>query len=276
MGCSIFGLLIYLERRRPLRNATESKLTRGTRNLSVAAIGALAIQVAEKPVTDPLAALVERRRWGLLQQARLPRWLEGALAVLLLDYTLYIWHVLTHRVSFLWRFHQVHHVDLDMDATTGLRFHFGELAISTLWRAAQVLGLGVSQRSLSLWQTLTIFFIMFHHSNVKLPLRVERWLCRLIVTPRMHGIHHSIVAEETDSNWSSGLMVWDRIHGTLRLNIAHDEIEIGVPAYRDPHEVTLPRLMEMPFGEQRATWQLPAGGRPARKPSPLPPDHLLD
>lgn len=270
-----FVTLLWLERRRPLRRSVEPKVRREARNLAVAALSAAAIRVAEKPVTGRLAAMVERRRWGLLKGLSLPAWLEVPLAVALLDYTLYLWHVIVHKVPFLWRFHQPHHVDLDMDASTALRFHFGEMVLSVPWRAAQVVVIGASPLALSVWQTATLLEIMFHHSNVELPVEVERWLSRLIVTPRMHGIHHSMIPEETDSNWSSGLTVWDWLHGTLRLNVPQDAIIIGVPAYRDPEEVTLPKVLAMPFEEQRGRPRLPQGGQPSRPPSPVPPDHLL-
>lgn len=258
-----FGALLWLERRRPLRHAIEPKLTREARNLAVAAVSAAALQLAERPVIEPLTALVERRRWGLLKRARLPVWLEVALAIGLLDYTLYLWHVLTHRLPFLWRFHVVHHVDLDLDASTALRFHFAELALSVPWRAAQVSLLGVSPLSFSVWQTLLFLSIMFHHSNLRLPINFERRLNRLIVTPRMHGIHHSIVREETDSNWSSGLTLWDYLHGTLRLNVPQEEITIGVPAYRQPEEVGLLEILVMPLTAERPAWLLPGDGRSA-------------
>jgi sterol desaturase/sphingolipid hydroxylase (fatty acid hydroxylase superfamily) len=107
----------------------------------------------------------------------------------------------------LWRFHQVHHVDLDMDASTAIRFHFGEITISIIWRAGQVLLIGATPLSLSVWQTLLLMSVMFHHSNVELPWRIERWLSLLIVTPRMHGIHHSIVHRETNSNFSNNVSI---------------------------------------------------------------------
>jgi sterol desaturase/sphingolipid hydroxylase (fatty acid hydroxylase superfamily) len=261
-----FGLLVWLERRRPLRRNVEPKLTRETRNLAVAGVSALALQLTERPLIEKLTALVERRQWGLLKLVRLPLWLEVALAVVLLDYTLYLWHVLTHRVPFLWRFHLAHHIDLDLDASTALRFHFAELLLSIPSRAAQVLILGVTPLSFSLWQTFLFLSIMFHHSNMRLPLEVERKLNKLIVTPRMHGIHHSVVREETDSNWSSGLTLWDWLHGTLRLNVPQDEITIGVPSYRQPEEVELLKVLAMPFGEERDTWHLPGDGRPVRTP----------
>jgi sterol desaturase/sphingolipid hydroxylase (fatty acid hydroxylase superfamily) len=261
-----FGLLVWLERRRPLRRAVEPKLRREARNLAVAAAGAAALRVTEKPLADALTSLVERRRWGLLKLVRLPAWLEVALAVVLLDYTLYLWHVLTHRVPFFWRFHMVHHVDLDLDASTALRFHFAELVLSVPWRAAQILLIGVSPPARSAWQTLLFLSIMFHHSNVRLPVEIERRLNAFVVTPRMHGIHHSTVKEETNSNWSSGLTVWDWLHGTLWLDVPQDAIDIGVPAYRDPREVGLVSMLALPFGEERPTWRLNGtGAEPARE-----------
>lgn len=270
-----FAALFWWERRRPLRHAVENKNVRTGRNLTVAALSAAAIRLAEKPFTDPLSALVERRRWGLVPCLHLPAWLEVPLAVALLDYTLYVWHVLAHRVPWLWRFHVVHHVDLDLDASTALRFHFGEMVASVPWRVAQVVLIGVSPAALSVWQTLTLMEIMFHHSNVELPVGVERWLCRLIVTPRMHGIHHSIVPGETNTNWSSGLTLWDALHGTLQLNVPQAAVTVGVPAYRAPAEVTLPHMLALPFERQRPSDILPGDGTPTRLPLPVPPDRLL-
>lgn len=249
-----FGALLYMEFRRPLRKTVEPKLRRNARNLAVAALGAVTLRVAEQPLAGPLSALVARRRWGLLQMARLPVWLEVAAAVLLMDYTLYWWHVATHRIPWLWRFHAVHHVDLDLDASTAIRFHFGELAQSVSWRAAQVAILGVTPLSLSVWQTMLLPFILFHHSNIRLSRQIETRLTRWIVTPRMHGIHHSTVREETDSNWSSGFTLWDRLHGTLKLGIPQEQITIGVPAYQNPRNVTLPKIIALPFGEQQPMW----------------------
>jgi sterol desaturase/sphingolipid hydroxylase (fatty acid hydroxylase superfamily) len=270
-----FVALAWLERRRALRREKEPKLTRNARNLAVAGLGAAALQLTESPLARRLTALVERRKMGLLKLLHLPVWLETAVAVALLDYTLYVWHVLTHKVPFLWRFHLVHHADLDLDASTALRFHFGELVLSVPWRAGQIILIGVSPLALSIWQMLLRISILFHHSNVRLPIESERWLNILIVTPRMHGIHHSIVREETDSNWSSGLTFWDRLHGTLRLNVPQDEITIGVPSYREPEEVELTKILTLPVREQRATGQLPEGGERQRESSPVQLDHLL-
>jgi sterol desaturase/sphingolipid hydroxylase (fatty acid hydroxylase superfamily) len=276
LAITAFGLcLLWRELRRPLRRSVESKFRRDARNLAVAALSGLTLLFAEAPVAQMLAAMVEKRGWGMVRLVEAPPWLQVALAVILLDYTLYVWHVLTHRVPFLWRFHVVHHADLDMDASTALRFHFGEMLVSVPWRAAQIVVIGASPLAMFIWQTATFFSILFHHSNVELPIEFERRLNWLIVTPRMHGIHHSIVREETDSNWSSGLTLWDRLHGTLRLNVPQDEVTIGVPAYREPGDVGLARLLKLPFVRQRPAWVLPGGERPERKSAPLPQNQLL-
>ena len=254
-----FGVLVWLENRRPLRRAVESKLTRGARNLTIAGLAAAALQLAEQPVAAPLTRLVERKRIGLLKIVRLPKFLETILAVVLMDYTLYVWHVLTHKIHFLWRFHLVHHVDLDLDASTAVRFHFAEMIISVLWRSAQVLIIGVSPTSFAAWQLFLFPSILFHHSNVRLPQDLERKINRFFVTPRMHGIHHSTVRDETDSNWSSGLTVWDFLHGTLKTGVAQREITIGVPAYQNKSEITLPKILPLPFERQREDWRLPDG-----------------
>jgi sterol desaturase/sphingolipid hydroxylase (fatty acid hydroxylase superfamily) len=164
----------------------------------------------------------------------------------------------------------VHHVDLDLDASTALRFHFGELAVSIPWRAAQIVAIGVTPEALAVWQNALLVSILFHHSNVKLPLEIERAMSRVFVTPRMHGIHHSIVPEETNSNWSSGLTVWDWLHGTLRLNVPQREIAIGVAAYRSPEDVTLRESLELPFVPQRPWRLLPRDGEPRRLERDIP------
>ncbi len=251
------GVLVRLEKRRPLRREVESKLVRSGRNLAVAGIAAVALQIAEKPVAERLTKLVERKNLGLLKIVRLPKWLELVSAVVFMDYTLYLWHVLTHKIPFLWRFHLVHHVDRDLDASTAVRFHFGELIISVLWRGAQILAIGVSPRSFAAWQMFLLPSVLFHHSNLRLPENVDKMLQNFIVTPRLHGIHHSIIREETDSNWSSGLSIWDKIHGTFRDDAAPEEIIIGVPAYQNADEVVLAKILPLPFEPQKNDWQLP-------------------
>ena len=116
-----------------------------------------------------------------------------------------------------------------------------------------------------MWQVWFALCVMFHHSNLRIPIIWERRINRILVTPRMHGVHHSNVPEETNSNWSSGLTVWDWLHGTLRLSVSQAEIEIGVPAFRDPRSVALPKLLTMPFKDQPEYWRYPNGREPATR-----------
>jgi len=256
--------VVILELKRPLRRSREDKLKRDARNAAVSLLAAATVALAEKPVVASLSLAVHRNHWGLLKLVRLPASLDILLSLVLLDYTLYLWHYLNHRVPFLWRFHKAHHVDLDMDASTALRFHAGELLLSVPWRAAQVRLLGISPLGLAIWQTVTLMAIMFHHANLRLPYAFERRLCRLLVTPRMHGIHHSVVRQETNSNWSTIFSWPDYLHGTLRLNVPQQEITIGVAGYQAPEEVTLGRILQIPFRAE------PPGRAPEREPSPIP------
>ena len=150
-------------------------------------------------------------------------------------------------MPWLWRFHLVHHVDLDLDATTGLRFHAGELAASIPWRAAQILVIGVTPGALALWQQLTLACVLFHHSNTRLSDRTERLLSRVVATPRMHTIHHSTDPAHLHSDFSSGLAIWDRLHGTGRV-VEPDALAVGVTGYLSP-PVSLGRALTLPFEE---------------------------
>jgi sterol desaturase/sphingolipid hydroxylase (fatty acid hydroxylase superfamily) len=169
-------------------------------------------------------------------------------------------------VPLLWRFHLVHHADGDLDASTALRFHFGEMALSVPWRALQVIVIGADPGALGLWQALLVPSILFHHSNVRLPIGLERALVRVLVTPRMHGIHHSTYRNETDSNWSSLLSVWDYLHGTALLAVPQREVRIGVPAFADPRTRTLGRMLRLPFRRRGDDWQSPEGDHRFRTP----------
>ena len=247
----LFGTLLLFEARRPLRRATQPKGKRILVNFGVATIAALLLRFSLYPLVAALAAQVEARQYGLLQWLKLSQVVTMALAIVLLDWTFYYWHWMLHRISFLWRFHNAHHVDLDMDASTALRFHFGELAISTVYRSAQVVVLGISPLHLILFELLITAFALFHHANIRLPEKLERVLSRVIVTPRLHGIHHSTVRNQTDSNYSTILSVWDVLHRTLKKTVPQPAIIIGVPAYRNPHELGLIGTLTLPFRRRR-------------------------
>jgi sterol desaturase/sphingolipid hydroxylase (fatty acid hydroxylase superfamily) len=241
------GALAVCERLRPLRARKDPAPARVGRNLTIGLLGAVTTAASEMPLIAPVQRLAARHRLGLLRRLPLPRAFRIVLGFLLLDYTLYLWHWLNHRTPALWRFHAVHHIDLDLDSTTGLRFHFGELALAAGFRAAQAVLLGVDDATLRLWQQCLVLSVIFHHSNVELPSEVERFLQAAIVTPRMHGIHHSTRGDEMNTNFSSLLSWWDRLHRSLRLDVAQPAITIGVAGFLDPADVTLEQSLVLPF-----------------------------
>jgi sterol desaturase/sphingolipid hydroxylase (fatty acid hydroxylase superfamily) len=241
------GALFLAERLRPLRLRKDPAPGRVGRNLTIGLLGAVTTAASEIPIIAPVQRLAERRRLGLLRRFPLPAPLRLVVGFLLLDYTLYIWHWLNHRVPVLWRFHAVHHIDLDLDSTTGLRFHFGELTLAAGFRAVQILLLGVDNVTLRVFQQVLLLSVIFQHSNLELPDGVERGLLPVWVTPRMHGVHHSTRVAETNTNFSSLLSCWDRLHGTLKLDVPQSAITIGVSGFLEPSDVTLEESLALPF-----------------------------
>lgn len=248
------GALFIAERMRPLRSRKDPAPTRVPRNFAIGLLAAATTAASEMPIVAPVQRLAARRRLGILRHVPLPRALRVILGFLLLDYTLYIWHWLNHRIPGLWRFHAVHHLDLDLDSTTGVRFHFGELALSAGFRAAQILLIGVDGATLRVWQQCLLMSVVFHHSNLELPIDLERRLQTVIVTPRMHGVHHSTRGAEMNTNFSSLLSWWDQLHRSLRVDVPQPTITIGVAGFLDPADVTLERSLLLPF---RAGRRLP-------------------
>lgn len=261
---AVFTLCFIGERLYPLRRWTQPRLRRIIANLSIGILSAVLVRVLLYSFVLKTAACTTNNRWGLLAHLPSPPWLQGAFGFLLLDYTLFIWHWMNHQIPFLWRFHNVHHVDLDLDVTTSSRFHVGELTLATFFRVLQVILIGVGPMTLFLFDTVVWPATEFHHSNLRLPLKFERILSKLIVTPRMHGIHHSIVQGETNSNFSTVFSFWDRLHSTMRLNVSQAELSIGVPSYRHPDEINFLQSLLLPFRTHRS-WRLPDGAVPERR-----------
>lgn len=244
-GLALAALLLA-ERRRPRRARTQAEPGRTLTNLALGG-ASLAVVATGQGGAQRLAEQVAARRLGLAQV--LPtRLMRDAAAFMLLDYTMYLWHVATHRVPVLWRLHRVHHVDLDMDASTALRFHALDMALSIPLRRAQVRLLGVSPRALAVWEAFFGASVLFHHSNLRLA--GDARLAWLLTTPGMHDIHHRAEIAATDSNWSSGLSLWDRLHGTLRLTPS--DAPIGVPSYPDP--IGIEAALALPFAPLSDDW----------------------
>lgn len=182
---------------------------------------------------------------GLLAWIKLPVFLQIAVSILILDYAFYLWHLISHRQNFLWRFHLVHHTDLDLDASTAFRFHFAELTLASVFRILVVIIFGIQPFQLVLFEVIMLVCVLFHHSNMRLPKRFEVLLWRVLITPRLHGIHHSMLQPETNSNFGTVFSFWDRLHRTRIVNVVQRQITIGVPAYQK--ELTLWQLLGLPF-----------------------------
>lgn len=246
-----FVVLFVAETRRPLRKRTESRWRRIIQN-AVTSIPAFSLlRLFFLPIIVNIAKKNESLRAGLSYRYNAPPFVKTAVTVLVLDYSNYLWHVLLHKIPLLWRFHLVHHTDLDLDVTTALRFHFGEIIGSVFYRGAFVFLTGASPLTVLLYEIAFESATQFHHSNQNIGIKTERMLNKIIVTPRMHGIHHSSRKNETDSNYSVIFSFWDRVNKTVKLDVPQDKITIGVPAYRDPNELTVGQLLKLPFTKIR-------------------------
>ena len=237
-----------------LRRRVQPRFTRIIINTLLSLPAFLLLRLMLIPALVWLAAQNEHWHFGFNYLYNLPSWSENIIAFILLDYSIYWWHIILHRMPLMWRFHVVHHSDKDMDVTTAFRFHFGEMIGSVIYRSSVVLLIGAPPLIVLIYEIIFEAETQFHHSNTRLPIGVERALNKLIVTPRMHGIHHSVIKDETDSNYATIFSFWDRLHNTIRLNIHQDEVIIGVPMYRDDNELTVKRLLGLPFTKIR-DWQ---------------------
>ena len=253
------------ERTRPfggrlLTNAVMTALTFGTGALLVRTTGL------------GLARWASAGGIGLLHVLGLPAPLGIAAGFLLMDLTFYYWHRANHTFRVLWRFHNAHHIDPDLDVTTGFRFHFGEVALSTGFRAVQVVIIGVSPLLYVTYELAFQLATLFHHSNLRLPIGLERVVNKVMVTPRMHGIHHSVVRNETNSNYSVIFRFWDYLHRTLVLCVPQSWIRIGVPNYLEPGDNRPGSVLLMPFRSQRVYFRRKSGVKPTRDWGEEPPE----
>jgi sterol desaturase/sphingolipid hydroxylase (fatty acid hydroxylase superfamily) len=251
----LFLILFVCERWVPLRHARRAPARRLWVNLSIAALAIGTAAVLVQPAGATALQYVSERRFGLIHWMELPATAQSVFGFLLLDLTFYYWHLANHKFSFLWRFHNVHHIDRDLDVSTAFRFHFGEVALSAGFRVVQIAVIGVSPVTFALYELVFQANTLFHHSNVRLPIAVERFLNRFLVTPRMHGVHHSEVQCENNSNFSVVFPWWDRFHRTLRLNVPQSQIVIGIAGYAAAADNQLTSALMMPFKRQRNYWR---------------------
>jgi len=243
---AIVGVWELLAPRRPL---TDSKGRRWWTNLSLVVIDTAVGRLLLPILPVGLAVVAAERGWGLLHLVVLPLWLEILLTVVAFDFIIYLQHVLFHFLPLLWRLHRMHHTDLDLDVTSGNRFHPIEIVISLWIKLAAVLLIGPPVVAVVIFEVLLNATAQFNHGNIRLPLPLDRWLRLLLVTPDMHRIHHSIIPRETNSNFGFNLPWWDRLCGTYRPQpeAGHDGMTIGLKEFRDPARLTLWRLLVQPF-----------------------------
>jgi sterol desaturase/sphingolipid hydroxylase (fatty acid hydroxylase superfamily) len=256
VALGVFALLLFLlERYFPLRKSTRSLLGRLIVNVAISALTFVAAVALVQPAVRWALRWSVERSFGLVHLTVLPAWAEFALSFLLMDLAFYYWHLANHRVPFLWRFHNVHHIDPDLDVSTAFRFHFGEITLSSAFNVIQVSLIGISPWAFAIYQLAFQAEVVFHHSNLRLPIGLERLLSKIIVTPRMHGIHHSQVQRENNSNFGTVFTFWDRLHRTLGLNIPQNEVIVGIPAYTEPEDNRISNTLFMPFRRQRDYWR---------------------
>ena len=226
------GFLLAWEWAAPLRTPVESKLRHVSMNLVIFGVNALALRLVAGGTLLLWSSRIEDQAWGLLHQVQLNPVANITVSVILLDLVYYGIHRLNHRVSFLWRFHRAHHSDLDVDVTTGLRFHIGEVLISTGMKVVSVLALGISPLGVLISEMALLMSAQFQHSNVPLPTVIERSSRLCIVTPPMHIIHHSVRLTEQNSNYGTMLSWWDRLFGTYVSTMPQGRMALGLDEYR--------------------------------------------
>jgi sterol desaturase/sphingolipid hydroxylase (fatty acid hydroxylase superfamily)/rhodanese-related sulfurtransferase len=233
----------------PRRHRLVSRWLRWPSSLGVVVLNTVVLRLVFPVAAVGLAALGEQRGWGLLNNLALPGWAKIVSAVVLLDLAIYLQHVMFHAVPALWRLHRMHHADLDFDVTTGARFHPIEILLSMGLKLAVITALGAPAVAVLVFEVLLNATSMFNHGNVGLPARSDLLLRWIVVTPDMHRVHHSVVPNETNSNFGFNLPWWDRLLGTYRAEPAagHEGMIIGLDAFRDPAQLRLDRMLVQPL-----------------------------
>jgi sterol desaturase/sphingolipid hydroxylase (fatty acid hydroxylase superfamily) len=239
----------------------DQRLGRGRRwpgNIGIVALDAVLVRLVFPTSAVGLALVAEARGWGLFHALDLPAWVNVLLAVAALDLAIYLQHVLFHAVPALWRLHRMHHADLEIDVTTGARFHPIEILLSMGLKLGVVAALGALAVAVLAFEVLLNATSMFNHSNVRMPAGLDRVLRWVVVTPDMHRVHHSIVVRETNSNFGFNLPWWDRLFGTYRDQPAagHEAMTIGIEHFREPAEQRLDRMLTQPFRDDDTTYAL--------------------
>ena len=245
----VLVLMLVLESLIPRHPTVDSKPRRLAINFSLTGFNVLLVRGLLGGAAVGVAHFAGQQGWGLLNYLDWPVLLEMAMGIVFLDLMIYLQHVLLHMIPFFWRFHKVHHSDLDLDVSSGFRFHPLEILGSMIYKLGLVAALGPSVMTVVVFEAILSGMAQFTHSNIKLPLGLDRTLRWLFVTPDMHRIHHSVEVAETNSNYGFNLSLWDRLLGTYIAEPLRPqpEIVIGIPEFRTPEQVSLLKLVLMPF-----------------------------
>ncbi|MET4083843.1 sterol desaturase/sphingolipid hydroxylase (fatty acid hydroxylase superfamily) [Pedobacter sp. UYP30] len=239
-------ILFIAERKKPLRKQRLKLKNRLITNTAVAAPSFLLARLIFIPTMVAIARHNQHRHSRIFTRGQKDN-LQPLIAFLLMDLASYIWHNLNHKIPLLWRFHVVHHTDLDLDLSTAIRFHFGEMVGSIFFRGFFVWLSGATPLNVLIYEIIFEAETQFHHSNLKLNNTLEKALNLIIVTPRMHGIHHSNQPLQTDSNYAVIFSFWDKIFHTHNLNRTQESITIGAPFIYNSTDFSIRELLKMPF-----------------------------
>lgn len=254
----VLAAMAVWELTRPRRKQLVGRAWRWPNNLGVVAVDALLARILFPTTGVGVALLAEAQGFGLFNLVPLPAWTAAATSILILDLVIYLQHVLFHAVPALWRLHRMHHADLDVDVTTGLRFHPIEILLSLVIKFAAIAALGAPAVAVLIFEVLLNATSMFNHGNVRIPARLDQVIRWFVVTPDMHRVHHSILARETNTNFGFNLPWWDRLFGTYRAqpSAGHEAMTIGIDQFREPGDLRLDRMLLQPFRGEAGRYAL--------------------
>lgn len=248
---SVLLICVAIEAVLPCKQRTQQRTRRWFTNMSLVVIGSIVVRFMGIFTALSVAVWAEKHHWGLFSFIDLPVWLEVTCCVILLDLAVYIQHVASHKIPVLWKVHRTHHADRDIDATTGIRFHPVEIALSMLYKCVVVLLLGPSAFAVFLFEVILNASAMFNHMNAKLPKKLDTALRKLIITPDFHRVHHSVIPRETDSNYGFCLSVWDKLFKTYipQPEKGHDQMLIGLNNYQTSKPTNILWCLKLPFSK---------------------------
>ncbi len=261
----IFAVMALWEWRAPRRKRSFTRALRWPSNVGIVVLNTILLRIIFPTTAVGLALAGEQSGWGLLNNFGIPFWLAVLGSAMFLDFAIYLQHVMFHAVPALWRLHRMHHADLDFDVTTGARFHPVEIILSMVIKFGVIVALGAPALGVLLFEVLLNATAMFNHANARLPLKLDRVLRLFVVTPDMHRVHHSVLVDETNSNFGFNLPWWDRLFGTYcaQPSKGHEKMRIGIGDFRAERELWLDRMLLQPLRHATKAYALDRRGKDA-------------